>query len=55
MKVKVKETGEIVEVNDGGSLIDYAWGVYTEKSSGRKFMEYELEFIQEKTNNNIDW
>lgn len=55
MKVKVIETGEIVEVNNERSLIDYARGVYTEKSSGRKFMEFELEFIQEKTNNNIDW
>lgn len=56
MKAKVKETGEIIEVKDYCSLIDYARGVYTEKISGRKFKEHELEFIQEKTNkSNIDW
>lgn len=54
MKAKVKETGQIIEIKDNCSIIDYARGIYTEKLSGRRFHDYELEFIY-KENKNIDW
>lgn len=54
MKAKVIETGEIIEVKDNCSIIDYARGIYTDKISGRRFRDYELDFIY-KENENIDY
>lgn len=54
MKAKVKATGEIVELNEKVSFIDYARGIYKD-TDGKKYHYDELEFILEKNEKPIDW
>lgn len=54
MKAKVKETGEIVDIDKNYSIIEYIRNIYTDKSTQKKYQEKELEFIQEPSND-INW
>lgn len=54
MKAKVKKTGEIIELNDTSSLIDFLRGILRDKD-GKKYMEGEIEIIAEKEKKTIDW
>lgn len=54
MKAKVKATGKVIILNEKVSLIDYARGFYKD-TEGNKYHGEELEFIEEKNENPIDW
>lgn len=54
MKAKVKATGKVIILNEKVSLIDYARGMYRD-TEGNKYHWKELEFIEEKVENPIDW
>lgn len=54
MKVKVKATGKVIILNEKVSLIEYARGIYRD-TEGNKYHWKELEFIEEKVENPIDW
>lgn len=54
MKAKVISTGEIVELNDEVSFIDYARGIHKDKD-GKEYRYNELEFIEENDEKPIDW
>lgn len=54
MKAKVISTGEIVELKDKISFIDYARDMYRD-SNGNKYHYSELEFIEERNQKTIDW
>ncbi len=54
MKAKVKETGKVIILNEKVSLIDYDRGMYRD-TEGNKYHCKELEFIEEKVENPIDW
>lgn len=54
MKAKVKGTGKVIILNEKVSLIDYARGMYRD-TEGNKYHCKELEFIEEKVENPIDW
>ena len=55
MRAKIKDTGEIVELNEQGiSLFEYARGIYKDVN-GNKYRVDELEFIEENSEKDIDW
>ena len=55
MKAKIKDTGEIVELNEQGiSLFEYVRGIYKDVN-GNKYKVNELEFIEENPEKGIDW
>lgn len=54
MKAKVKKTGNVIILNEKVSLIEYARGMYRD-TEGNKYHYKELEFIEEKVENPIDW
>lgn len=56
MKARVKATGEIIELDEINiSVMDYARGIYKDKSNGTKYKSRELEFLQTKNEDTIDW
>lgn len=56
MKARVKATGEIIELDEINiSVMDYARGIYKDKSNGTKYKCRELEFLQTKNEDTIDW
>lgn len=54
MKAKVISTGEVVELKDKVSFIDYARGIYRD-SNDNKYHYSELEFIEDRNEKTIDW
>lgn len=56
MKARVKSTGEIIELDESNiSVLEYARGIYKNKSNGTKYKSRELEFIQEPKGDTTDW
>lgn len=54
MKARIKATDKVITLNEKVSLTDYARGIYRD-TDGNRYHYKELEFMEEKVENKIDW
>lgn len=54
VKARIKATGEIIELNEKVSFLDYARGIYRD-TDGNKYHYNELEIFEREYEKPIDW
>lgn len=54
VKARIKATGEIIELNEKVSFLDYARGIYRD-TDGNKYHYEELEIFEREYEKHIDW
>lgn len=54
VKARIKATGEIIELNEKVSFLDYARGIYRD-TDGNKYRYEELEIFEREYEKPIDW